>query len=110
MPFTELGLELTLDLLTDPTNGINKVSIFSNLAETAKQTINFAAAAGNENAATVVMSDTELVFNITAGEIVQAVGLYQGTTVLVATYVFPTPYSFTNAGTFTLTDLSISIS
>jgi len=109
MPFTELGLELTLDLLTDATNGINKVSIFSNLAETAKQTINFAAAAGNENVATVVMSDAELVFNITAGEIVQAVGLYHDTT-YVANYVFPTPYLFTNAGTFTLTDLTISLS
>ena len=110
MPFTELGLELTLDLLTDATNGINKVSIFTNIVELAKQDITFDAASGNESAATVKMTATDLVFNVSAGHIVQAVGLYQGTTVLVATYVFPTPYSFTNAGTFTLTDLTISLS
>jgi len=109
MAFQELGYELTLDLLTDATNGINKVSLFTNVVEKTKQTINFAAAAGTSAGASVAMSDAEIVFAIDASEVVQAVGLYHDTT-YVAYYEFPTPYSYTNAGTFTLTDLTISIS
>ena len=108
MAMTAAGFALALDQLTDATNGINKVSIFSNLAETAKQTISFAAASGTDNYGTVVMSDAELVFNIGAGEIVQAVGLYHDTT-HIATYIFPSQFNFTNAGTFTLTDLTIRL-
>ena len=109
MPFTELGYELTLDLLTDATNGINKVSIFTNVTETAKQTVNWAAASGGETSASVVMSDAELSFSISAGHIVQAVGLYHDTT-YIAYFQFSTPFVFTNAGTFYLTDLTINLS
>ena len=110
MAFTELGFELALDLLTDATNGINKVLIYSGLGTSpSPQDITFNAASGNSSGATVTMTATDLVFNIGAGLVVTAVELYHDTT-YVAGYTFPTPYSFTNAGTFTLTDLTISLS
>ena len=108
MPLLAAGYALALDQLTDATNGINKISIFTNIVETDKQTLNFSAAAGYDTYGTVNMTATDLVFNILAGHIVQAVGLYKDTT-YVGNYVFPSPYSFTNAGTFTLTDLQIRL-
>ena len=96
MPMTQAGYAFALDLLTDPTAGINKVSIFTSLAETAKQTVNFSVATSTENGGTVVMSDAELLFDITAGEIVQAVGLYHNTT-YVGFYEFPSQFNFTSA-------------
>ena len=109
MPFTELGFELALDQLTDATNGINKVLIWSGLGTSpAPQDITFDAAVGTSTYGTVNMTSTDLVFSIGAGVVVTRVELYHGTDA-IATYTFPTPYSFTNAGTFTLTDLQIRL-
>ena len=108
MPLTEVGYAFALDLLTDPTDGINKVSIFTNLSEKTKQTVNFSAATSTANGGQVVMSDTELLFDISAGEIVQAVGLYHDTT-YVGLYQFPSQFNFTSAGVFTLTGLTITL-
>lgn len=105
---TAAGYALNLDLFTDATNGINKLSVYTDLTEITAQTVNFSAASGTDTSGTVVMSDASLVFNVEAGHVVEAIGLKNGTT-LLATYVFPTPYSFTNAGTFTLTDLTITL-
>jgi len=109
MAFIQAGFELALNQLTDDTTGINKVSVFfSDSTETASQTITWAAAAGNSTSASVGAS-VDLVFDVAAGKVLTAAVLYHDTT-SVATYVFPTPYSFTNAGTFTLTALTISLS
>jgi hypothetical protein len=109
-----IGHPALLDLLTDATVGINKVSIISNLAETAKQTITWDSAVGTEGATvpddtgTVSMTVTPLVFDITAGETVSSVGLYHDT-ILWGYILFSSTYYFANAGEFRLTDITISI-
>lgn len=82
MPLYEAGFEFALDLLTDATDGINKISIFTDTYETTKQTITFGAASGSEFSGTVVSSNTPLTFSITAGSTVQAIGLYHDTTLV----------------------------
>ena len=108
MPLIEAGFELALDQLTDGTNGINKCSIyFSDASETATQTITWAAAAGSSIGGSVGAS-VDLVFDVAAGKVVIAVALYHDTTP-VGSYVFPTQYNYTTAGTFTLTSLILTL-
>jgi len=107
-----LGMELALDQLTDPTNGINKVSIFTDIFQTDTQTITWNAAVGvgaeEPFTGSVSMNATDLIFNITAGATVQAVGLYKDST-YVGYIEFATTYYFANSGTFTLTDVTINL-
>jgi len=80
MPLASTGFKLALDTLTDATDGINYVSVFSNSAETAKKAITFAAATGTEYGGSVVDSNTPITFGPFAStETIQAVGLYHGT-------------------------------
>jgi len=69
---------------------------------------------------TVSMDDTPVVFNIPAGTVVDGITLNDSIgpdmTDIVATQAFvdeygdPTPFTFTNAGTFTLTSVIITLS
>lgn len=80
MPFNTAGFALILNLSVDVTNGINKISVFTNVNEKTKQTIEFAAATSNEYGGSVVADNLPLSFAITGGEVVQAIGLYHDTT------------------------------
>jgi len=108
MPLEELGYELALDQLTDATNGINKISIFTDLSEKTSQAITFAAASGNEFGASVAANNLPLTFAITGGETVQAIGLYHDTTKVG--YIEVTEVTDTNNFNYVVVTLTINIS
>lgn len=113
MPLNQDGFGLALNLLTDATEGINKVALIYDITgqsdnATASQTIVWGTAIPLPGSGYIEMS-TDLVFNCSAGWIVKGVLLYHNTT-LVGTGTFGgAQYNFTNAGTFTLTGLRLSL-
>lgn len=108
MALIQAGFELALDLITDATNGFNKVSVlFDDSSETASQAITWGTPSGSSIGGSVGAT-VDLVFDVAAGKVVTAIVLYHDTTV-VGAYAFPTPFNFTNAGTFTLNSLILSL-
>ena len=101
--------------LADATDGINQVSIATNLSETAKQTITWDSAVSvaggtgdQDDTAYVSMSATVLGFTIPAGETVLSVRLYHD--LVEWGYIsFASSYYFPAEGTFSLTDITITI-
>lgn len=108
MPLEELGYELALDQLTDATNGINYISIFTDIVEVTKQAITFASASGNEFGASVAANNLPLTFSITAGHTVQAIGLYHGITKVG--YIEVTEVTDANAFNYVVDTLTINVS
>ena len=114
MPLNQDGFGLALNLLTDATDGINKVALLYDISggasdnATATQTIVWGTAIPLPGSGYIEMS-TDLVFNCSATWIVIGVLIYHNTT-LVGTGTFGgAQYNFTNAGTFTLTGLRLSL-
>lgn len=107
MPFNSDGFALILDLTTDAANGINKISIFTNITETAKQTITFADATSNEYGGSVAGNNLPLSFNISAGHIVQAIGVYHDTTQVG--YIEVTEVTDVNAYVYVVDSITINL-
>ena len=114
MPLNQDGFGLALNLLTDATDGINKVALIYDITgqsdnATASQTIVWGTQFLYLEVVGYIEMSTDLVFNCSAGWIVKGVLLYHNTT-LVGTGTFGgAQYNFTNAGTFTLTGLRLSL-
>ena len=107
MPFNTAGFALVLDLATDATSGINKVSVYTNLALKTSQTITFGTPSSNEYGGSVVSSNTPLSFNITANEIVQAIGLFHDATQIA--YIEVTEVTDTNAYVYVIDSITINL-
>lgn len=113
MPLNQDGFGLALNLLTDATEGINKVALIYDITgqsdnATASQTIVWGTAIPLPGSGYIEMS-TDLVFNCSAGWIVKGVLLYHNTTLVGSGTFGGAQYNFTNAGTFTLTGLRLSL-
>ena len=113
MPLNQDGFGLALNLLTDATDGINKVALIYDITGqsdnvTATQTIVWGTAIPFPGSGYIDMS-TDLVFNCSAGWIVKGVFLYHNTTLVGTGNFGGAEYNFTNAGTFTLTGLRLSL-
>ena len=107
MPFITAGFALILNLAVDATDGINQVSVFTNISEKTKQSITFATATSNDYGGSVVSNNTPLSFSIPAGETVQAIGLYHGTTYVG--YIAVTEVTDSNAYVYVIDSITINL-
>ena len=81
MPLNTAGFKLALDVLTDATDGINYITVISNIAATNTKAITFAAATSTEYGGSVLDSSTPTTFGpFGSTETIQAIGLFHGTT------------------------------
>lgn len=80
MPFTKEGFTLILDRLTDGTDGVNYISVYSDLAEATKQAVTFGTPSTTDSGGSVSASNLPLSFSFQDTETVQAVEIKNGTT------------------------------
>jgi len=105
------GKILMLDALGHATTGAIRIIIYDDSATQvgATQTIAWAAASGF---GTMSMSSADIVFSVPAGTIVSGMTLYFWTGSELGDpaglFSFEQQYTYTNAGTFTITDVTIS--
>jgi len=103
--------ELMLNTLGNATTGINRISIHSSIASTiigAEKVIIWAAASGGS----MSMSSADLVFSVPEDTIVASMVLWfnDGTSTSAIINVFEQQYTYSNAGTFTITDVTLTVS
>lgn len=98
-----------LDALGDATNGLIRVWIYddSGTIIDAEATIAWGSATGGS----MSMSSADIVFNVPASTVVSGLILsfYSETMTTGITHTFETQYTYNNAGTFTLTDVTLSV-
>jgi len=100
---------LVLDTLGDATNGIIRISIYdnNNTQIGSEQVI----AWGNSTSGIMTMTSADIVFSVPAITVINGVILwfYDGSLSTAITHVFEEQKIFNNAGTLTVTDVTLTV-
>lgn len=96
---------LMLDEATNATGGISKIKIvYSDATSSSYETITWDDASGGS-----VVQASDVVFTVTAGKTVESFILADSTSSALAQYYFDTAYVYSENGTFTVRNTTITI-